>query len=105
MRIEISDVSETTSEGLRVSFRTAIGTGIGTWKSNRWSPSPTETFHVEFDIDEAIKKGKNASPAQKKVEAISFHGDHVLLTGYIEAIDPDRIGYFRLARDCLTFDV
>jgi len=84
-----------------VTFDSTLGRGAGVWRSERWSPQLQASFDVELQFELPAALGVNAeltSVSQARVRTVP---GSVELTGRIESIEPDGMGFLRLAADAL----
>jgi hypothetical protein len=96
MRIEIVKII---NEHI-VEFSTAIGSGIGIWKSKDMQEGGI--YDVEFDINPILEIGKNVSIVPAENCFIEHNGFENEIQGNIEVVDEDGISFLRLNYDCIT---
>lgn len=101
MRVQVRSIDTSRDGATRVTFDALKGSATGIWKG-RTAPERGRTYDIEFTIESPIVLGSNAERADEYQASVIAGDGYASLTGIVEGIDDDRIGYFRLAIDCLV---
>jgi hypothetical protein len=97
MKIEIVNIRN----DRYVEFSSAVGSGIAICKNTRVVVKGEKVYDSEFDIDPPIKLDQNALLVSDRRCFIRFLEDKNEIQGLVEQIDEDRVGFLRLAVDCI----
>lgn len=84
-----------------VRFGSVHGEGEGVWMRAGGSPIVGETMSVEFDLDESFENNGAVAPSSLQEYRLSCADGLVCIVGKVEALDEDRVVYFRIGADCL----
>lgn len=82
-----------------VEFSTAIGTGVGTFNTNKVNIG--DEYSVEFDIDKELKIGSNARKTLDKNYFIRKFNNKNEIQGSVDGVDEDGMIYLRLSDSCI----
>ena len=99
MKVTITAVSQD-HRGITVFYRCSAGGSVARWNGD--APVVGSQYDVEFEIEDVVRLGENASLVDPAVQAeVGVEGDTASFVGAAERIDDDGVIFFRLAPDCL----
>jgi hypothetical protein len=85
-----------------VRFSSCVGTGIAIWANEKAPPEVNRCYYSELDFEQPIQLGTNAEIMDRGVFSIADFQGNNLISGVMEGIDNEGMGYFRLSSDCLV---
>lgn len=88
-------------DGDEVVFDTAVGRGIGRWRTPKFAPVVGRDYDVEFQLELPLGPAYGAIRPSVLRASLEYYEDAVVLTGQVECVEEDGVAYLRLAPDCL----
>jgi hypothetical protein len=99
VRVQVVEVRPQDDQSIVVRFSGIPGEGLARWAGS-YAPAVGETCSVELDLHVGIEGSCAWRNDREQLELMYRDGKNIL-SGQLESVDPDGIGYFRLSPDCL----
>jgi|SRR5579862_1628099 len=101
MRLTVTEVHQRSQGNVWATFSSPQGDGMVQWKADRYPAGKGRSYHVEFDILIPIETSMISRTIPPPNAGFIHFGEGTQVTGLIESMDEDGVGYLRISTDCL----